>query len=110
MKNVKLILLALTAILFLGIGNVNAQEKSTVMITTVITSGRDITLQVVDDQNNTTTEKFKFSKESSEQAVLKIEMDKWIKKGYEIKQSYGYAFPLGAGHIRYETIILSKEE
>lgn len=110
MKNVKLILLALTAILFWGVGNASAQEKSTVIITTV-TSGREITLQVVDDQDNTTSQMFKFSKEKPEQAILKIEMDKWIKKGYEIKQSYGYASSLGtAGSIRYESIILSKEE
>ena len=110
MKNVKLILVAIVAMLFLGMGNVSAQEKSTVIITTV-TSGREITLQVVDDQDNTTSQMFKFSKEKPEQAILKIEMDKWIKKGYEIKQSYGYASPLGtAGNIRYESIILSKEE
>lgn len=110
MKNVKLILLALTAILFLGVGNASAQEKSTVMITTV-TSGREITLQIVDNQDNTTSQMFKFSKDKPEQAILKIEMDKWIKRGYEIKQSYGYASPIGTtGNIRYETVILSKDE
>jgi len=108
MKNVKLIVLTVSASLFLGIGNLNAQEKSTVIITT-ITSGSQITLQVVDDQNNTTSQKLKFSVEKPEQACLKVEMDNWIKKGYEIKQSYGYASPVGAGNIRYDTIILSKE-
>ncbi len=110
MKNTKLILLAVTAILFLGIGNVSAQQKSTVIITT-ITSGREITLQVVDDQDNTTSQVVKFSKDKPEQAYLKIEMDKWLNKGYSLSQSYGYASPLGgAGSIRYETVILSKDE
>lgn len=116
MKKVKLILLAVIAMLFLGIGNVSAQEKSTVIITTV-SSGREITLQVVDDQDNTTSQMFKFSKEKPEQAILKIEMDKWIKKGYEIKQSYGYtqsySLVSSSGQIlstRYETVILSKTE
>lgn len=110
MKNVKWILVAVVAILFFGMSNVSAQEESTVMITT-ITSGRQITLQVVDDQNNTISEKLNFSKDIPEQAILKIEMDKWIKKGYEIKQSYGYASSIGTtGNIRYETIILSKDE
>jgi len=107
MKSLKLIFLTLTTIVFFGMGNVNAQEKSTVIITT-ITSGNQITLQVVDDQNNTTSQKLRFSAEKPEQACLKVEMDNWIKKGYEIKQSYGYASPVGAGNIRYETIILSK--
>lgn len=105
MKNVKLILLTVTAVLFMGTVNVNAQEKSTVIITTV-TVGREITLQTVDDQNNTTSQILKFSTDKPEQVYLKIEMDKWIKKGYEIKQSYGYA---NSG-MRSETIILSKDE
>lgn len=110
MKKVRLILVAVVAILFLGMGNVSAQEKSTVIITTV-SSGREITLQVVDNQDNTTSQLLRFSKDKPEQAYLKIEMDKWIKKGYEITQSYGYASPIGtAGNIRYETVILFKEE
>ena len=109
MKNLKLISLTISAILFIGVGNVNAQESSSVIITTV-TSGREITLQVVDDQNNTTSQKMKFSIEKPEQAILKTEMDKWLKEGYELKQSYGYATPIGAGNIRYETIILLKED
>lgn len=110
MRKLKLIFMALTATLFLGIGSVSAQEKSTVVITTV-TSGKEITLQVVDDQDNTTVQALKFSNDKPEQAILKVEMDKWIKKGYEIKQSYGYAVSIGvAGSIRYETIILSKKE
>ncbi len=109
MKNVKLILIAVVTMLFLGMENVNAQNNSTVMITTV-TSGRQITLQVVDDQNNTTSEMLSFRKDKPEQAILKVEMDKWIGKGYEIKQSYGYAASIGTtGNIRYETIILSKD-
>lgn len=114
MKHVKLILLALTAMLFLGIGNVNAQVSSSVVITT-ITEGKKITLQVVDDQNNVTIEKFKHSEESPEQVFLKIEMDKWIKKGYNISQSYGYSVVTSGNstitlNTRYETIILSKTE
>ncbi len=99
--------------LFLGMGEVNAQESSSVMITTYI-AGRKITLQVVDDQNNTTVENFKYSEEIPEQAILKMEMDKWVKKGYNITQSYGYAATSGAGgavsSARYETIILTKQE
>jgi hypothetical protein len=116
MKKLKLIMLAVTAMLFLGMGSVSAQEKSTVIITTV-TSGREITLQVVDDQDNTTSQMFKFSKDKPEQAILKTEMDKWIQKGYEIKQSYGYSQSYmqqnSSGTIlntRYETIILFKKE
>jgi hypothetical protein len=112
MKNVKLILLVVTAMLFLGMSNVNAQESSSVMITT-ITTGRQITLQVVDDQNTTISQEYKFSKNNPEQAILKIEMDKWIKNGYSLSQSYGYVavYP-GTVNIatRYETVILTKKE
>lgn len=114
MKNVKLMLLAVTAMLFLGMGNVSAQEQHSSVIITTITFGREISLQVVDDQNNTTTEKFKFSTDNPEQAVLKGEMDKWIKKGYSISQAYGYTAPTGGGgaivNTRYETVILLKKE
>lgn len=113
MKNVKLMFLTITAMLFLGMENVNAQNPSSVIITTII-EGKKITLQVVDDQNNITVEKFKYSDETPEQAFLKIEMDKWVKKGYNISQSYGYAVTSGNNtlivSIRYETIILSKDE
>jgi len=112
MKNVKLIVLTVSAVLFLGVGSLNAQEKSTVMITT-ITTGREITLQVIDDQNKLTTEKFKFSIENPEQFILKVEMDKWLKMDYNIAQTYGYSSTTGVSSnisTRYETIILSKED
>lgn len=110
MKKVKLMLLAVTAMLLVGLGNVNAQASSSVMITTIV-SGREITLQVVDEQNNTTSEKSKFTLEKPEQVVLKVEMDKWLKKGYSLSQSYGYvATTTGTVHTRYETVILTKKE
>ncbi len=113
MKNVKSTLLIVATMLFLGIGSVSAQNYSSVIITT-ITLGKGITLQVVDDQNNTTIQKFKHSDEMPEQAILKIEMDKWIKNGYIISESYGYSSTAGNSSAmsgtRYETIILSKKE
>lgn len=111
MKKISLItLLALSTISFQS----KAQESSSVMIT-VITYGKEITLQVIDDQNKVSNEELKFSKDKPEQAILKSEMDKWIKKGYQLSQSYGYVqsglYMNSSGQIsstRYETLILTK--
>ena len=89
-----------------------AQESSSVMIT-MIMSGRSITIQVVDDQNNVSNTDFKFSKDQPEQAILKAEMDKWIKSGYHLSQSYGYVQSNSTVNnqninTRYETLILTK--
>ncbi len=108
MKNVKLTLLTIVTIMCFGASQLSAQETKTVMITTV-TSGWEITLQVIDDQNNTTFEKSRFGKTSPEQLVLKKEMDKWISLGYKLSQSYGYAYSTGNVSTRYETIILTAE-
>lgn len=116
MKNVRLMLLTVTAMLLLGMGTVNAQEASTVMITTS-TYGKKITLEVVDESNNTVIEEFKMTKEKSDRTYLKIEMDKWIKKGYVLSQAYGYGYAelSGGGSMpsvtnRYDIVILIKKE
>lgn len=106
-------LVFLISSLLLGIGNLTAQKSSSVMITT-ITFGKQITVQVVDNENKTTSEDDRVSPEKPEQAYLKMEMDKWIDKGYKINQSYAYSASSGSSpyisNIRYETVILTKEE
>lgn len=109
----KLSLIALLALSTLVSFQSKAQESSSVMIT-MISSGKEITLQVVDDQNNVSSTGFKFSKDKPEQTILKAEMDNWIKKGYHLSQSYGYVQSnslINNSQVlstRYETLILTK--
>ena len=113
MKNIRLILLLTVPIMLVGIGNGYAQTSSSVIIT-VSNNMRKIDLQVIDNDNNVSHQEYKMSSETPVQLYLKQEMDKWIKEGYSISESYGYVLstPSGslASHDRYETVILTKKE
>jgi len=86
MNNVKLV--ALIAMLFLGVGNVNAQERSTVLIRMQYmgeTSYRITTVEP-DYTKSELTSSRKGEQEDSD-IILKKELDKWIQSGYKIVSS-----------------------
>ncbi len=85
MKKVKLILVATIAILFLGISNVNAQEKSTVLIQASV-NGRAYIINTV-KPDYTTYELKNQTKDENALVALKRELDKWILEGYTLVNS-----------------------
>ncbi len=86
MKNVKLILLAVTAILFLGMGNVRAQEKSTVLIKAYIVGEYAYVINTVKPDYTSYELKSK-TKDENALVALKKELDKWILEGYILMNS-----------------------
>lgn len=86
MKNVKLIFLAVTAMLFFGIGNVNAQEKSTVLIKARVIGEYAYVINTV-KPDYTTYELKNQTKDENALVALKRELDKWISEGYIIVNS-----------------------
>ena len=115
MKNVKLILLALTAILFLGVGNASAQEKEpqTVIIRTFeFMMGNESKMIVTEPSGISQTIKLsaldlrKGEGISSNHATIQAEINKWKKDGFEID-----AVTVGSiGDSPMTIIILSKKE
>lgn len=81
MKKVKLILVATIAILFLGISNVNAQEKSTVLIKARVIGEYAYVINTV-KPDYTTYELKNQTKDENALVALKRELDKWISEGY----------------------------
>lgn len=106
MKNVKLIMVVVTTMLFLGLSRVNAQGKS-VMIRAEFQSNL-YNIMVVSPNSQVVENKAKKITQAEFLIVLKQEIDKWLAEGYKIAQSYGYS--LGTTGMMYEIIILTKEE
>lgn len=92
MKNIKGLLLATMTMLFLGFGNVNAQESTsqTVIIRVLESPGVGLKpcIVITDSQGNSTkTELKKGLDESGENAVLiQNELNKWKNQGYKITE------------------------
>lgn len=119
MKKLKLTLVALTAILFLGVSNVNAQNKTpqTVIIKTVEeSSGRDSKMFVIDPSGTLKTAELKplgFVKTFEQNlffnsTVLQTEINKWKSEGFEVDAMSHSGY--GTNTIIFTTIILSKKE
>ena len=116
MKNVRLMLLAITAMLFLGMGNISAQQKQeqTVIITiyefSAIYKSRMI---VVDPSGNSKTVELKtITLKSLEETVaansisIQSEINKWKSEGYEIDGMTANT----SGDSKTSMIILSKKD
>lgn len=86
MKDVKLILVAVMAMLFFGIGNVNAQEKSTVLIKARVIGEYAYVINTV-KPDYTTYELKNQTKDENALVALKRELDKWILEGYTLVNS-----------------------
>ncbi len=90
MKNAKLILLAVTAILFLGVGNVSAQENTSkmVIIRVIEGSGAKTGLVTIDSEGKISKialEKGHDSDISANNGVLiQKELERWKQEGYQI--------------------------
>ena len=87
MKNVKLILLAVLAMLFLGMGNVSAQEKSTVIITGH-TYSNETKYKIETVKPDYEVEKKESSiKETNFFALMKKEVDYWLNQNYKLVEA-----------------------
>ncbi|MBW7867328.1 MAG: hypothetical protein H3C31_03265 [Brumimicrobium sp.] len=112
MKNVKLILLAVIAMLFLGTGNMSAQEKSTVIIRVyeeyktnshLAIISPDGTLKSIDLKN---MKPGNFYESDNNLIVIQSEIDNWKKQGFKVD---GISNTTAVTAL-ITTIILSKEE
>lgn len=117
MKNLKLTLVALTAILFLGMSNVNAQEQKTVVIKTYEFVGAFAkSKMVVTDPSGKTTMTImktlnwgKIEDIAGENSViLQDEINKWKKEGYTIDALTSGS--TGQAAMMVTTVVLSKKE
>ena len=107
MKKLKLIMLAVTAMLFLGTGNVNAQIKSTVMIigkTDNIGSRYEIEVIKPDYEVEKRISK---SKEDNFFASMKKEVDFWLDQGYKLIEATSSTVGTSSEKVLF---ILIKEE
>lgn len=86
MKKVRLILVAVVAILFLGMGNVSAQEKSTVLIKVHVINEYAYVINTV-KPDSTTYELKNKTKDENALVALKRELDKWVLEGYILVNS-----------------------
>lgn len=103
MKNVKLILLAVTAMLFLGMGNVSAQEnKVQSVIISVFAQGvshNKYTVEVV--KPDYSVELKEYTTKDNIHVALKKELDKWLEQGYQIMESSSNTIAGGYPISRY---------
>lgn len=115
MKNLKLTLVAVTAILFLGMSNVNAQAQKTVIIKTYELAGSlfKSKMVVTDPSGKTETiimKTLNWGKieniVAENSAILQDEINKWKKEGYVIDGLTSGG--LGDG-IMVTTVVLSKD-
>lgn len=105
MKKVKLMVVAMVAMLFMGVGGVSAQEKSTVLIKAHVAGEYAYVINTVKPDYTTYELKSK-TKDENALVALKRELDKWVSEGYILVNS-----TLSASFsTTYETIyILIKE-
>ncbi len=94
MKNIKLIVLTTMTMLFLGMGNVNAQEEPSKTVIIRVTEGSSssavkLGLVTIDAEGNTNAivlEKgHDLDVSASNGALIQKEIEKWKQEGYEIK-------------------------
>ena len=114
MKNVKLIVLTVSAILFLGMGNLNAQEKeSQTVIIRVFEQHRGTTSQMVTTNPDGSTKSTKlikvdigsFEGNESNSIIVQSEINNWKNQGFTIDGLSSQSNLVGAITT---TIILSK--
>lgn len=90
MKNVKLMLLAITAILFLGMENISAQENFSqtviIRVTETIRGTGDNFVTITDSKGKTSVTMLKKGFDISGENVVLVqkELDKWKYDGYKI--------------------------
>lgn len=111
MKKVRLVLVAVTAMLFLGVGSVNAQEKNSVLIQYYImgirTKNPSYIIQTV--QPDYTTYQLSTKEHGGEAlAELKKELDKWLNQGYSITESTIFYEGTDGSIVHY--ILVRKQE
>ncbi len=107
MKNTKLMLLAVTAMLFLGIGNASAQQKSTVIITgktDLVGSRYEIEIIKSDYE---VEKKISKSKEDNFFASMKKEADFWLDQGYKLIEATSSTVGTSSERVLF---VLIKEE
>lgn len=111
MKKVKLILVVVVAMLFLGIGSVNAQEKKQQIVIVKVyefVANSTSRIMVIDPTGTVTEIELKKMLSSGEQNIIPIqkEINKWADKGFVIKGISSGSVTSGL----ITTIILSKDE
>lgn|SRR5690554_875879 len=117
MKKIKLMLVALVAVLFMGVGSVNAQGKNpqTVIIKVYEAPFTSFKAQMVITEPSGTSRSIdlkniniKSLKEevSGNSLLIQSEINNWKKEGYQINGMSGSSL----GNISITTIILSNDE
>lgn len=84
MKKVKLMLLALVAMLFLGMGNVIAQEKSTVIITGYTYNNQTKYKIEIVKSNYEVEKKDNKVNDANFYVLMKKEVDYWLGQNYKL--------------------------
>lgn len=114
MKNVRLILLLVIAILFLGIGNVNAQENTSNTIIIRVTEtphkgdSRILTVDMEGMINIIELEKGWKDELGNNAILIQKEIVKWKQKGYKITHLSTSGASVGDPPVFRTTIILEK--
>jgi hypothetical protein len=116
MKNVKLILLAVTTMLFFGMESVNAQEKSSeiVIIRVIETSSVKMPPCITTTDSEGKVTKIELEKGwrdelTNNQIHIQNELKKWKLNGYEITHLSTSGSSSGDVPISFTTIVLEKE-
>jgi hypothetical protein len=113
MKKLKLIMLTITAMLFLGIGSVSAQEKEPLTVIIRVTEesrGRPaiITTDMEGKVTNIALEKGWKDESGNNAALIQKEINKWKEKGYKITHLSSTYFGDASTVALRTTIILEK--
>jgi len=108
MKNLKLIVLTTIAVLFLGMGNLTAQESSSKMVIIRVvefTLGTNSGYTVTNPEGNTSNVTLErgFDLAGNNAGLIKKELEKWKQEGYEITH-----LSVSGENIFHTTIILEK--
>lgn len=110
MKKVRLILVAVVAILFMGVGNVSAQESKSVLIKAEL-NGIDYNVTTIQSNYEINVIKDKREKTFTDTDFLllvKKEIDKYLNQGYVLSEST--VTPHYGDRTRYIIYVLTKKE
>lgn len=105
MKKLKLIMLAVTAMLFLGMGSVSAQEKSTVIISYYPYGSVKYRIEII--KPNYEVEYKEIAKGENGLVFTKKEIDYWLNQNYKLSEATTNALPSTGEKFLF---ILIKEE
>jgi len=109
MKKISLILLTVTALLFLGTGSVNAQENSSKMVIIRVVEGHGIKTGFVTIDSDGKTSKTALEKghdveiSAKNGLLIQQELEKWKREGYKITH-----LATSGQEVSRTTIILEK--